>query len=158
MTNHCPSVGNRWKETLGSDPYEWQFITQHCFPVLSLGFRGPCAVAILAASANLTPIARWRYDRKISASGRSELSRLHYRCWDARNGHTKDTIRLFHGPRHHPVGDHICVQSFRMWNRLSFHPFFKSDKYFKYAKAMQINRILKISLIWHVMLNQFQKR
>ena len=82
MTNRCRSAGNRWKETIGSDPYEWQFITQHCFPVLSLGFRDPCAVAILAASANppnLTPIARWRYDRKISASGRSELSRLHYR-------------------------------------------------------------------------------
>ena len=30
---------------------------------------------------NLTPIARWRYDRKISASDRSELSLLHYRWY-----------------------------------------------------------------------------
>ena len=34
--------------------------------------------------------------------------------------------------------------------------FCKSHKYFKDAKAMQINRILKISLIWHVKLNQSQ--
>ena len=34
--------------------------------------------------------------------------------------------------------------------------FCKSHKYFKDAKAMQINRILKIRLIWHVKLNQSQ--
>ena len=71
--------------------------------------------------------------------------------WEASNGHIKDTIRLFRGPWHHPIGEHICAQSFRMWNRLRF---CKCHKYFKNAKAMQINRILKISLIWHVMLNQ----
>ena len=32
--------------------------------------------------------------------------------------------------------------------------FCRSHKYFKDAKVMQINEILKISLIWHVMLNQ----
>ena len=36
--------------------------------------------------------------------------------------------------------------------------FCKSHKYFKDAKAMQINRILKISLIWHVKLNQPPKQ
>ena len=36
--------------------------------------------------------------------------------------------------------------------------FCRSHKYFKDAKVMQINRILKISLIWHVMLNQPPKQ
>ena len=36
---------------------------------------------------------------------------------------TKDTTRLFHGPWHDCVGEHICAQPFRMWNRLRFHPF-----------------------------------
>ena len=36
--------------------------------------------------------------------------------------------------------------------------FCNSHKYFKDAKAMQINRILKISLIWHVKLNQLPKQ
>ena len=27
--------------------------------------------------------------------------------WETSNGHTKDTIRLFHGPLHDPVGEHI---------------------------------------------------
>ena len=36
--------------------------------------------------------------------------------------------------------------------------FCKSHKYFKDAKAMQINRILKMSLIWHVKLNQLPKQ
>ena len=36
------------------------------------------------------------------------------------NGHTKDTTRLFHGPWHDAVGEHICAQPFSMWNRLRF--------------------------------------
>ena len=36
--------------------------------------------------------------------------------------------------------------------------FCKSHKYFKDAKAMQINRILKISLIWHVKVNRPPKQ
>ena len=28
--------------------------------------------------------------------------------WEASNGHTKDTTRLFHGPWHVSVGEHIC--------------------------------------------------
>ena len=62
--------------------------------------------------------------------------------WEASNSHTKDTTPLFHGQWHDPVGEHICAPPFRMWNRLRFH---RSHKYFRDAKAMQINRILKIS-------------
>ena len=29
--------------------------------------------------------------------------------WEASNGHTKDTTRLFHGPWHVSVGEHICA-------------------------------------------------
>ena len=29
--------------------------------------------------------------------------------WEASNGHTKDTTRLFHGPWHVPLGEHVCV-------------------------------------------------
>ena len=41
----------------------------------------------------------------------------------ARNGYTKYTTRLFHGPWHDPVGQRICAQPFGMWNRLRFKPF-----------------------------------
>ena len=58
--------------------------------------------------------------------------------------HTKDTTPLFHGPWHDPVGEHICAQPFRMWDRLRFH---RSHKYFRDAKALQINRILVV-LAW----------
>ena len=75
--------------------------------------------------------------------------------WEASIGHTKDTTPLFHGPWHNPVGEHIRAQLFRMWNRLRFH---RSHKYFRDAKAMQINRILKISWIWHVKLNRPSKQ
>ena len=34
--------------------------------------------------------------------------------WEASNGHTKDKTRLFHGPWHNAVGEHICAQPFRM--------------------------------------------
>ena len=63
--------------------------------------------------------------------------------WEAGNGQAKDTTRLFHGPWHVPVGEHICALPFRMWNRLRF---CRSHKYFKDAKVMQINRILKKKL------------
>ena len=29
--------------------------------------------------------------------------------WEASNGHTKDTTRLFHGPWHIPVSERICA-------------------------------------------------
>ena len=43
-----------------------------------------------------------------------------YNLAKASNGHTKDTTRLFHCPWHDPVGEHISVQPFRMWNTLRF--------------------------------------
>ena len=50
-------------------------------------------------------------------------------------GHTKDTTRLFHGPLHDPVGEHICAQPFRMLNRLCFHPvFFRFSLIFQWRK------------------------
>ena len=99
---------------------------------------------------------------KAYKSIKKPIANCRVKNWEASNGHIKDTIRLFRGPWHDPVGEHICAQSFRMWNRLRFHPFLqvsnKSCKYFKDAKAIQINRILKISLIWHVKLNQAPKQ
>ena len=55
--------------------------------------------------------------------------------WEASNGHTKDTTRLFHGPWHDPVGEHICAQPYRMWNRLRFHPFLQVSQIFKRRKS-----------------------
>ena len=42
-----------------------------------------------------------------------------------------------------PLGEYVCVQPFRMWNRPIFIHFRRSHKYFKGAKVMQINKILK---------------
>ena len=55
--------------------------------------------------------------------------------WEASNGHTKDTTRLFHGPWHDAVGEHICVQPFRMWNRLPFHMFMQVSQIFQRRKS-----------------------
>ena len=55
--------------------------------------------------------------------------------WEGSNGRTKDTTHLFHGPRPDPVGEHICVQPFRMWNRLRFHPFLQVSQIFQRCKS-----------------------
>ena len=55
--------------------------------------------------------------------------------WEASNGHTKDTTRLFHGPRHDPVGERLRVQPCRMWNRLRFHPFLQVSQIFQGCKS-----------------------
>ena len=55
--------------------------------------------------------------------------------WEASNGHTKDTTRLFHGPWHNPVGEHFCAQPSRMWNRLPFHPFLQVSQIFQRRKS-----------------------
>ena len=55
--------------------------------------------------------------------------------WEASNGHTKDTIRLFYGPLHDAVGEHICAQPFRMGNRLSFHMFMQVSQIFERRKS-----------------------
>ena len=92
---------------------------------------------------------------KANRSIKKSIANLRVDDWEASNGRTEDTNRLFHGPWHDPVGKHLRAQPCRMWNRLRF---CKSHKYFKDAKAMQIHRILKISLIWHVKLNQPPKQ
>ena len=48
---------------------------------------------------------------------------------------TKDTTRLFHGPWHDAVGEHICAQPFRMWNRLRFHMFMQVSQIFQRRKS-----------------------
>ena len=55
--------------------------------------------------------------------------------WEASNGHTKDTTRLFHGPWHDSVGKHICAQLFRMWNRLRFIRFLQVSQIFQRRKS-----------------------
>ena len=50
--------------------------------------------------------------------------------WEASNGHTKDTTRLFRGPWHNIVGEHNCAQPLRMWNRLCFHMFLQVSQIF----------------------------
>ena len=52
--------------------------------------------------------------------------------WEASNGHT---TRLFHGPWHDPVGEHICAQSCRMLSRLRFHPFLQVSQIFQRCKS-----------------------
>ena len=55
--------------------------------------------------------------------------------WEASNGHTKDTTRLFHGPWHDPVDEHLRAQPCRMWNRLRFHPFLQVSQIFQRCKS-----------------------
>ena len=40
-----------------------------------------------------------------------------------------------HGPWHDPVGEHLCAQQFRMWNRLCFHPFLQVSQIFQRHKS-----------------------
>ena len=54
--------------------------------------------------------------------------------WEASNGRTKETTWLFHDPWDDPVGKHICVQPFRIWNRPGFHPLF--CRYHKYSRNL----------------------
>ena len=55
--------------------------------------------------------------------------------WETSNGHTKDTTRLFHGPWQDAVGEHICAQPFRIWNRLCFHMFMQVSQIFQRRKS-----------------------
>ena len=55
--------------------------------------------------------------------------------WEASNGHIKVTTRLFHGPWHDPVGEHISAQPFRMWNTLRFHPFLEVWQIFERRRS-----------------------
>ena len=40
-----------------------------------------------------------------------------------------------HGPWHDAVGEHICAQPFRMWNRLCFHMFLQVSQIFQRRKS-----------------------
>ena len=68
----------------------------------------------------------------------TKFRRVRYRRvkdWEASNGHTKDTTQLIHGPWHNAVGEHICAQPFRMWNRLRFHMFMQVSQIFQRRKS-----------------------
>ena len=65
--------------------------------------------------------------------------------WEASNGHTKHSTRLFHGPWHDPVGEHKVRSHLGCGTHFVFICLWKSHKYFKDPKVMQINRVLKIS-------------
>ena len=52
----------------------------------------------------------------------------------------KTRLKLFHGLRCHPVGENVCAQSF--WDVDQTY-FCMSHQYFKDAKVMQTNIILK---------------
>ena len=73
------------------------------------------------------------------------FANLRVEDWEATIGRTKDAIRLFHGPWHDPVGEHICVQAFRMWNRLRFHPFLQVSQIFQRRKSDANKQDLKTS-------------
>ena len=51
---------------------------------------------------------------------KKSIANLRVEDWEVSNGRTKDTTRLFHGPWHDPVGEHLRAQPCRMWNRLRF--------------------------------------
>ena len=89
----------------------------------------------------------WGMYNLAKAYGNIENPFAHRRVedWESSNGHTKDKTRLFHGLWHNAVGEHICAQPFRMWNRLRFHTFLQVSQNFKDAKVMQINRIFENS-------------
>ena len=57
---------------------------------------------------------------KAYRSIRKSIANRRVEDWEASNCHTKDTTRLFHGPLHDPVDEHICAQPFRMRVSLIF--------------------------------------
>ena len=72
---------------------------------------------------------------KAYRSIRKSIANRRVEDWEASNGHTKDTTRLFQGPWHVPVGKHICAQPFRMWNRLRFIRFLQVSQIFQRRKS-----------------------
>ena len=72
---------------------------------------------------------------KAYRSSKKSIANHRVEDWEASNGHTKDTTWLFHGPWHDPVGEHICVQPCRIWNRLRFHPFLQVSQIFQRRKS-----------------------
>ena len=89
---------------------------------------------------------------------RKSIANRRVENWEASNSCTKDTTWLFH-VRDMTLWTNIFVHSHLGWGTDSvFIVVCKSHEYFKDAKAMQINRILKISLISHVKLNRPPKQ
>ena len=72
---------------------------------------------------------------KAFRSIQKSIANLRVEDWGASNGRTKDTTRLFHGPWHNPVGEHLSAQPCRMWNRLRFHPFLQVSQIFQRRKS-----------------------
>ena len=66
--------------------------------------------------------------------------------WEGSNGHIKDTTRLFHGPWHYSVGEHICAQAFMMWNRLVFIGFTNISKTQKRCKWTGFWKFVKFDM------------
>ena len=63
------------------------------------------------------------------------IAERRFEDWEASNGHTEDTTRLFHGIWYDSVCEHICAQPFSMWNRLRFHPFLQGKQIFQRRKS-----------------------
>ena len=72
---------------------------------------------------------------KAYRSIQKSIANLRVEDWEASNGRTEDTTRLFHGPWHDPVGEHLGAQPCRMWNRLRFHPFLQVSQIFQRRKS-----------------------
>ena len=72
---------------------------------------------------------------KAYRSIQKSMANLRVEDWEASNGRTKDTTRLFHVPWHDPVGEHLRAQPCRMWNRLRFHPFLQVSQIFQIRKS-----------------------
>ena len=66
---------------------------------------------------------------------KKSIANLRVEDWEASNGRTEDTTRLFHGPWHDPVGEHFRAQPCRMWNRLRFHPILQVSQLFQRRKS-----------------------
>ena len=72
---------------------------------------------------------------KAYRSIQKSIANLRVKDWEASNGCTKDTTRLFHGPWHDPVGENLRAQPCRMWDRLRFHPFLQVSQIFQRRKS-----------------------
>ena len=72
---------------------------------------------------------------KAYRSIQKSIANLRVEDWEASNGRTEDTTRLFHGPWHDPVGEHFRAQPCRMWNRLRFNPILQVSQIFQRRKS-----------------------
>ena len=136
--------------TLWRLPYVSSFNIYHCAKN-SGGFPNTCwksdtitrqmhAVLVLfrpLPNVDIQNFGMWGMYNLAKAYGNIENPFANHRFedWEASNDHTKDTTRLFHGPWHNAVGEHISAQPFRMWNRLRFHTFLQVSQIFQRCKS-----------------------